>query len=210
VSHVFALLVVLAQAAPPQPAAPKPVPQNASPPAPQSASPAVPQNATPGAPKNASPPKPTVEPGPDPASSHFLSEVGLLLVAIKPTGVADYEFAIRSLQEALSKTTDPTRAAAAKGWRVFKSETDAKGNQLYVHMMMPTVTGFDYRPSLLIDELVKELTFELLARYQDAFAMAPTKLNLTEFANMSVAPLPLPDTTKPDPTKPETKKPPGQ
>jgi hypothetical protein len=210
VISAFALLVVLAQAAPPQPAAPKPSPQTASPPAPQSATPAAPQNATPGAPANASPPKPMVEPGPDPASSHFLSDVGMLLVAIKPTAVADYELAIRSLQEALAKTTDATKAAAAKGWRVYKAETDAKGNQLYVHVMMPTVTGFDYRPSLLIDELVKELTFELLAKYQDAFAMPPTKLNLIEFAHMSVAPLPLPDPTKPDPAKPEPKKPGGR
>ncbi len=57
-------------------------------------------------------------------------------------------------------------------------------------MMLPAVTGFDYRPSLLLDELVKELAPDLLSKYQDAFAVPPTKLNLTEFANMSVAPLP--------------------
>ena len=165
------------------------------------------QNVSPAAPKNTSPPKPTVEPSPDPASSHFLSETGLLLVAIKPAAIADYELAIRTLQEALSKSTDATKAAAAKGWRVYKADTDAKGNQLYVHVMMPTVTGFDYRPSLLLDELVKDLAPEMLFRYQEAFAMPPTKLNLIEFANMAVAP--LPETTKPDPAKPETKKPPG-
>jgi hypothetical protein len=219
VSLVFALLVVLAQAATPQPAVPKPASQNAPPPAPQTATPAAPQaappaapqNASPAGPKNLSPPKPTVEPTPDPASSHFLSEAGLLLVAIKPTGVADYELVIRSLQEALSKATDPLQASAAKGWHVFKStETDAKGNQLYVHVMLPTVTGFDYRPSLLVDELLKDLAPELLFRYQDAFAMPPTKLNLTEFANMGVAPLPPSTTAKPETTKPEIKKPPGQ
>ncbi len=139
----------------------------------------------------------------------------MLLVAIKPAAIADYELVMRSLQEALSKTTDPIKAAAAKGWRIFKTtETDAKGNQLYVHVMMPTVTGFDYRPSLLIDELVNELAIDLLGKYQDAFAMPPTKLNLTEFANMSVAPLPPSDTTKPGTAKPgtaapEPKKPPG-
>jgi hypothetical protein len=140
--------------------------------------------------QNASPAKPTVQPSPDPASAHFTAAAGLLLVAVKPAAIADYELAIRTLQEALSKDTDPIRAAAAKGWKVFKSETDAKGNQLYVHVMMPTVPGFDYRPSLLLDELIKDLAPELLSRYQEAFAMPPTRLNLVEFANMAVAPLP--------------------
>ena len=98
---------------------------------------------------------------------------------------------LRTLQEALAKDTDATRSAAAKGWRVFKaSETDAKGNTIYIHIMLPAVTGFDYRPSLLLDELIKELAPDLLTKYQDAFATPPSKLNLTEFANMSVAPLP--------------------
>ena len=137
-----------------------------------------------------SPAKPTVQPTPDPASVHFLSDTGLLLVFIKPGAIADYEQVIQTLQEALAKDSDKTRSAAAKGWRVFKAtESDAKGNALYVHLMMPTVTGFDYRPSLLVDELIKELAPDLLTKYQDAFAMPPSKLNLTELANMSVAPI---------------------
>ena len=54
---------------------------------------------------------------------------------------------------------------------------------------MPLLTEL-YRPSLLLDELIKELAPDLLTKYQDAFAMPPSKLNLTEFANMSTAPLP--------------------
>ena len=121
---------------------------------------------------------------------HFLSDTGLLLVAIKPAAIPDYELVIRTLQEALAKDTDKLRVSAAKGWRVFKAtENDAKGNALYVHLVMPAITGFDYRPSLLLDELVKELAPELLTKYQDAFAMPPSKLNLNELANMSVAPI---------------------
>ena len=122
---------------------------------------------------------------------HFLSAAGLLLVAIKPAAVGDYEQVLRTLQEALAKDTDKTRLAAAKGWRIYKAaENGPNGNALYIHVMLPAVTGFDYRPSLLLDELVKELAPELLPKYQDAFAMPPSKLNLNEFANMSVAPLP--------------------
>lgn len=184
-SLFFAFLLAATQAvAPPQaPATPPPVPQNASP--------ATPQVVTP-------PKPPVVPPSPDPASTHFLTDVGVVSVTIKPGAVADYEQVIRTLQEALAKETDPIRVAAAKGWRVFKaSENDAKGNAIYIHIMMPTVTGFDYRPSLLIDELVKDVAPDLLSRYQDAFAAPPTRLNLTEFANMSVAPLPLPEPKKP-------------
>lgn len=154
-------------------------------------------------PQNSTPSKPVVEVSPDPASTHFLTDAGLVLVTIKPTANADYQLAIRTLQEALSKSTDPAKVSAAKGWRIFKaSENDAKGNEVYIHWMLPTVPGFDYRPSLLLDELVKELAPELLSKYQDAFAVPPARLNLTEFANMSVAPVPA--------TPPETKKPPGR
>jgi hypothetical protein len=136
-------------------------------------------------PSNQSPAAPS-----DPASSHFTTEAGILLVRIKPAAVADYELTIRTLQEALAKDKDPKRVEAAKGWRVFKAaETDATGNAVFVHTMLPAVPNFDYRPSLLVDELVTELAPDLLTKYQDAFATPPTKLSLTEFANMSVAPV---------------------
>ena len=102
------------------------------------------------------------------------------------------------MQDALAKDTDATRSAAAKGWHVYKAnETDSKGNALYVHLMSPSVTGFDYRMSLLLDALVKELPPELLSKYQDAFAAPPTMLNLNEVAHMSIAPVPKPETKKP-------------
>jgi hypothetical protein len=126
----------------------------------------------------------------DPASSQFTAESGLLLVTIKPAAAADYEEVIRTLQKAMASDKDPGRAAAAKGWRVFKAtEADAKGNAIFIHVLMPAVPGFDYRPSLLLDELVKDLAPDMLTKYADAFAAPPTKLNLTEFAQMSVAPV---------------------
>lgn len=144
---------------------------------------------------------------PDPATSAFAGEAGLILVAIKPVAIDDYESIIRALQEALAKDTDPARKAATKGWHVFKAATpDAKGNTLYIHMMLPAVPGFDYRPSLLVDTLVKDLAPDLLGKYQDAFAGPPSKLDLTELAHMAVAP--LPPAPKPTGAKPpETKKP---
>ena len=140
----------------------------------------------------------TAKPFPDPATSAFVGEAGLILVAIKAAAAADYELVIRTLQEALFKDADAVRKAATKGWRVYKAtEVDAKGNALYIHVMLPAVPAFDYRPSLLVDALVKDLAPDLLSKYQDAFAAPPSKLDLTELANMAVAPITPPEAKKP-------------
>jgi hypothetical protein len=135
-------------------------------------------------------PTPTPAPSPDPASSVFPGPAGLLLVAIKPAATADYEAVIRLLQDAMAKTTDPQRQRVAQGWHVYKAaESDAKGNVLYVHVLTPAEPGFDYRVSLLVDEMVPGLQPDLLAKYRDAFAGPPTKLSLTELAHMALAPV---------------------
>lgn len=126
----------------------------------------------------------------DPAAATFETGVGLLLVLVKPDRTADYEAAMAALQGALSATTDPSRRALAQGWRVFRaSETDAKGNAVYVHALFPTVPGADYRPSLLLDELLTDLPDGLIDRYADALAAPPTRLSLAEVANMAIAPV---------------------
>ena len=143
------------------------------------------------APSGALSPVPPLPTAPvDPAVASFTTDVGLLLVSVKPDKTADYEAVLVALQGALSATTDPARRPLAQGWRVFKaSEPDAKGNALYVHALLPTVKGADYRPSILLDELLQEAPVELLAKYKEALAGAPTRLSLTELANMAVAPV---------------------
>jgi len=157
----------------------------------------------------AAPPTQIATPAPastDPANSAFAGAAGLIVVAIKPAASADYEAVIRALQGALANDTDTARKAATTGWRVFKAAApDAKGSTLYIHLMLPAVPGFDYRPSLLVDALVRDLAPELLTKYQDAFAGPPSKLDLTELAHMAVAPLPEAKPT--DVKPPETKKP---
>jgi hypothetical protein len=162
--------------------------------------PAPPPPAVPAAPQT--PPPAAAAPTSDPANSQFATEAGLMLVQIKPALAADYELAIRTLQEALAKTSDPQRQAVAKGWRVFKAnEGDAKGNTMYVHVIAPAVAGFDYRVSLLVDEMAKDLPPDLLSKYRDAFAGPPSKLSLVELANMAVAPV-APPVAAPVPKKP--------
>ena len=79
----------------------------------------------------------------DPATSTFATDAGLILVAIKADKVADFELAIRTLQEKLAADPDPARHAIAEGWRVFKAaEPDDKGNVVYVHALLPGDAGF--------------------------------------------------------------------
>jgi hypothetical protein len=128
---------------------------------------------------------------PDPAAATFSTEQGLLLVAVKPDKVADYEAVIVALQEVLSRAADEDVRAMAAGWRVYKaSELDAKSNAIYVHVLQPALAGVDYRPSLWLDKLLEGAPPELLAKYRDSFAIGPTKLPLVEFAHMAVAPVP--------------------
>jgi hypothetical protein len=78
----------------------------------------------------------------------------------------------------------------AAGWRVFRSaDTDAKSNALYIHVLAPAVAGVDYRPSQWLDKLLGGAPPELLTKYRDAFAGAPSKLGLVELAHMSVTPV---------------------
>jgi hypothetical protein len=126
----------------------------------------------------------------DPATATFSTSVGLLLVAVKADKVADYEAVMLALQTAFAASSDPARRAVAQGWRVFKAaEGDAKGNAIYVHALLPVVAGTDYRPSLWLDQLVEQVPPELLAKYKESLAGAPTRLSLAEVANMAVAPV---------------------
>jgi hypothetical protein len=150
----------------------------------------------------------TAPPVIDPAAVIFATDMGLVLHTVKPGSVTDYENAIVALQEALSKSKDPETRKVAEGWRVFKAtELDAKANPLYVHVLQPAVPNVDYRPSLWLDKLLEGAPAELLAKYRDAFAVAPSKLPLVEFARMSVAPVPKPVNASPGNATPP--KPPG-
>ena len=126
----------------------------------------------------------------DPAAVIFTTDIGLVLHAVKPGSVADYEAAIIALQNAMSTSQDAETRKTASGWRVYKAtELDAKANPLYVHMLQPALPGVDYRPSQWLDKLLTGAPAELLAKYRDAFAAPPSKLALTEFADMAVTPV---------------------
>ena len=141
---------------------------------------------------------------PDPALATFSTDVGLLLVTVKPDKVADYEAVIVALQDALAGSTDEEVRTLAAGWRVYKAtDLDAKSNAIFVHVLQPAIAGVDYRPSLWLDKLLEGASADLLAKYRESIVAGPTKLPLVEFANMSVKPAPKPANQSPDaPTAP--------
>lgn len=163
----------------------------------QSSSNATAGNTTAG---NASPQAATA---PDPAAVVFSTDAGMVLHAVKPSSVNDYEAVIVALQEALARSEDADVRRLAAGWRIFKAaEGDVKDATLYVHVVNPAVSGADYRPSLWLDRLLSGAPAELLAKYRDAFAAPPSKLSLTEFAHMAVAPAPRPaNQSSPEPAR---------
>jgi hypothetical protein len=69
------------------------------------------------------------------------------------------------------------------------------------------VAQTDYRPSLLLDEILAGASAEMLAKYRDAIVGAPSMLNMNPFADMSTPPPPKP--TNASPEGPATPKSPG-
>lgn len=198
-------------ASPPKPVPPGQPPGNATPASVAPGQPGTPRNATPA---NATPANttPIAPPSPDPARAQFTTDAGLLLVQVTPGKEADYEAAIVALQQAFTDSADPEKRRIASTWRVFKAaETDAKANAIYVHVIDRPVVGADYRPSLLLDDLLAGAPPELLAKYRDAMAAPPNKLAMTEVANMAMAPIPKPTNASPAaPSNATPPKPPGR
>ena len=118
---------------------------------------------------------------------------GLIVVPVHAAKTADYEAVIVALQAALSKAEDSETRALAAGWRVFKSaDTDAKSNALYIHLLAPAVPESTIVRRIWLDKLLGGAPPELLTKYRDAFAGAPSKLGLVELAHMSVTPVTKP------------------
>lgn len=114
-----------------------------------------------------------------------------MLVPVKASLVADYEAALTLLQGAMASTSDAEARTVAGGWTVMKAtEADGKGNVVYVHLLNPVVAGVDYRPSVWLDRLVKDLPLDVLDKYRDALAGPASLLSLTDVASMAVPPAP--------------------
>jgi hypothetical protein len=114
-----------------------------------------PQQSQPAAPQAASPAAAVQIPGtvacPTPAppakapERSFNAPMGMLLVPVLSTKVADFEKFLGYVRDALAKTTDQTVLRQAKGWRFFRVlEPGPNGDVLYAFVLDPAVPCMDY------------------------------------------------------------------
>ena len=177
---LFSIAIALAlQATTPQPA-----PQGAV--QPQQTSPLP--GATPATPS--APPAPAPPPGqsvvsPPPLGRVFASEQGMIINAIRPDKVMDFETVIAKLREALANSKDPVRNQQGWGWKVYKAaEPGPNGSVLYVFVMDPVVKGADYGVAKILAEAYPTEIMELYRMYTTSFAPAgQTLLNLQPVAS---------------------------
>lgn len=135
----------------------------------------------PGAPATAT----RTEPATPPTTSSariFTTPAGMIINAVRPERVADFEKVIAYLQEALAASTNATVRAQAQGWRVLKaSETGPNGAVLYVFLFDPAVQGADYGLGRILAEAFPDQTKlqEIWKLYTDSLAGGGSLLSLT-------------------------------
>jgi hypothetical protein len=126
----------------------------------------------------------TTAPAPPTASSSriFTAPAGMILNAVRPERVADFEKVIGFLRSALAASPDPTVRAQAEGWRVFKaSEPGPNGAVVYVFLLDPTVPGADYGLGRILAEAYPDQAKlqEIWKLYTDSLASGGSLLSLT-------------------------------
>lgn len=124
-------------------------------------------------------------PAPPPVVSSvrtFTAPAGIILNAVRPERVADFEKLLGYLQAALATSSDATVRAQAEGWRVLKaSEPGPNGVALYVFLFDPTVAGADYGLGRILAAAYPDQTKlqEIWKLYTDSLATGGSLLNLT-------------------------------
>jgi hypothetical protein len=126
----------------------------------------------------------TTAPTPPAATSSrtFTTPAGMILNAVRPERVADFEKVIGYLHAAFASSNDPTVRAQAMGWRVLKaSETGPNGAVLYVFLLDPTVAGADYGLGRILAEAYPDQAKlqEIWKLYTDSLASGGSLLSLT-------------------------------
>ena len=116
------------------------------------------------------------------SSRIFTAPAGMILNAVRPERVADFEKVIGFLRSALAASSDPTVRAQAEGWRVFKaSEPGPNGAVVYVFLLDPTVPGADYGLGRIFAEAYPDQAKlqEIWKLYTDSLASGGSLLSLT-------------------------------
>jgi hypothetical protein len=147
-------------------------------------SPAAPLQQPPAAPPATPPATATTTTTPAAASSvrTFTAPAGVIINAVRPERVSDFEKLVGYLKAALAASTDPTVRAQAAGWRVLKAaEPGPNGAVLFVFLFDPTVPGADYGLGRILAAAYPDQTKlqEIWKLYTDSLASGGSLLNLT-------------------------------
>jgi hypothetical protein len=149
----------------------------------------------PGAPATPPPGDAAAKPAAISTARTFTAPAGIIINAVRPERVADFEKVIGYLQAALSSSTNDTVRAQGEGWRVLKAaETGPNGSVVYVFLLDPTVPGADYGLGRILAEAYPDTTKlqEIWKLYTDSLASGGSLLSLTP-----VQPAPPPATPQP-------------
>lgn len=112
----------------------------------------------------------------------FTAPAGIIINAVRPERVADFEKLIGYLQAALASSSDATVRAQAEGWRVLKAtETGPSGAALYLFFFDPAVPGADYGLGRILAAANPDQSKlqEIWKLYTDSLATGGSLLNLT-------------------------------
>jgi hypothetical protein len=112
----------------------------------------------------------------------FTTPTGIILNAVRPERVADFEKVVGYLEAAFASSTDPTVQKQAQGWRVLKAaEAGPNGSVLYVFLLDPAVPGADYGLGRILADAYPEQAKlqEIWKLYTDSLASGGSLLSLT-------------------------------
>lgn len=113
------------------------------------------------------------------AEAFRLNSPTLLYVQIRPNMTRDYEAVVGKLKEALQNTDDTNLRQAAQSWKVFRSDAQANGNTLYVHVIDPPAPNADYTVMQILYDAFPDERTALYEQYRDAFVgQSAVKLSL--------------------------------
>ena len=109
----------------------------------------------------------------------FTGDGALMFHFVKPAQTASFERVMAELDSAL----DVNRGNQARGWKVFRADTDitGQGNVMYVWVIDPVVGGADYAVSTILNEAVPEQVQDLYQAYNGSYTdgqLKQLRLNL--------------------------------
>ena len=152
----------------------QPATQQTQPAAPQAASPAA-AAPVPGTVTCPAPPPPA-----KPPERSFVAQMGMLLVPVSPTKVADFDKFLGYVRDALAKTTDQTVLRQAKGWKFFKmAEPGPNGDVIYAFILDPAVPCVDYALGPILNAAIPDeaKVLEVMNLYRNSVKSGGTLMN---------------------------------